>query len=127
MANSKFTLLTTFEYSTEAQLIKSKLESEGIITMLKDEATIDSDPLISQAIGGVKLYVRNDHAEWALAIYNDIREYEKDNSGNAIHCTNCNSTRILIAPPQEGNFLLMLFPFFEKKKYICNECNTVFK
>ena len=49
-----YTILTTFPYSTEAQITKSKLEAEGIKVMLLDEKTIDSDPLISQAIGGVK-------------------------------------------------------------------------
>lgn len=125
--NDNYILLESFEYSTEAQLIKSKLESEGIVTMLMDEATVDSDPLISNAIGGVKLLVRKDHAEWALDVYNDIRLYEKDENGNSMQCTNCNSERILIAPPKEGNFLWMLFPFFEKKRYICTSCKTIFK
>jgi len=44
---STFTTLAVFEYSTEAHLIKSKLDSEGIRTLLFDEKTIDSDPLIS--------------------------------------------------------------------------------
>ncbi|WP_347173255.1 hypothetical protein [Polaribacter uvawellassae] len=52
-----YIILAVFEYSTEAQLLKSKLDSEGIRTMLMDEKTIDSDPLLSQAIGGVKLLI----------------------------------------------------------------------
>lgn len=121
------TILAVFEYSTEAQLIKSKLDSENIGTMLMDESTIDTDPMISQAIGGVKLLVHNDDLDKAISIYNDIREYEKDDNGASIHCPECKSTRILVAPPQRKNVFYMLFPFFESRKLICNDCKTIFK
>ena len=52
-----FTTIATFPYSSEAQIVKGKLQSEGIQVYLADEYTIDSDPLISQAIGGVKIQV----------------------------------------------------------------------
>ena len=122
-----YTILAVFEYSTEAQLIKSKLDSEGIKTMLMDEKTIDSDPLISQAIGGVKLLVHNDDIEKASKVYNQIRRYEKDEAGNNIVCPNCKSTRVLVAEAQRKSFFFMLFPFFESRKYICNDCKTIFK
>jgi len=124
--NDNYKLLDTFEFSTEAQLIKSKLDSQGVSTMLMDEKTIDSDPLISQAIGGVKLLVLNEDSEKALKIYNTIRDYVKDSNGNPIHCTNCESTQILIAPLERKNIFYMLFPFFEKTKHICNNCKTIF-
>ncbi|MEH6534837.1 MAG: DUF2007 domain-containing protein [Psychroserpens sp.] len=121
-----YTILTTFPYSTEAQITKSKLEAEGISVMLLDEKTIDSDPLISQAIGGVKLLVANDDFEKALNIYNEIRPYEVDTNGNPIQCPSCNSNHILIAPLERKNLFYMLFPFFEKTKHICNDCKTIF-
>ncbi|MFD2916768.1 putative signal transducing protein [Psychroserpens luteus] len=121
-----YKVLTAFPYSTEAQITKSKLESEGITVMLLDEKTVDSDPLISQAIGGVKLLVADDDFEKALQIYNEIRPYEVDANENPIHCPSCNSTHILIAPLERKNLFYMLFPFFEKTKYICNNCKTIF-
>ena len=121
-----FITLAVFEYSTEANLIKSKLDFENIRTRLLDEKTIDSDPLISQAVGGVKLQVHNDDAQKALEIYNTIRKYRKDINGNDIHCKECNSTQILVAPAQRKNIFYMLFPFFEKTRYICNDCKTIF-
>lgn len=121
-----FTTLAVFEYSTEANLIKSKLDFENIRTRLLDEKTIDSDPLISQAVGGVKLQVHNDDAQKALDIYNTIRKYRKDVDGNDIHCKQCNSTQILVAPAQRKNIFYMLFPFFEKTMHICNDCKTIF-
>lgn len=121
-----YTILTTFPYSTEAQITKSKLEGEGISVMLLDEKTVDSDPLISQAIGGVKLLVSDSDFEKALKIFNDIRPYEVDVNGNSIYCPSCNANRILIAPLERKNLLFMLFPFFEKTKHICNDCKTIF-
>ncbi len=124
---NEHTILAVFEYSTEAQVVKSKLDSENIRTMLMDEKTIDSDPLLSQAIGGVKLLVHNDDLDKASIVYNEIRTYEKDNNGNAINCPNCNSQKILVAEAQRKTFFFMLFPFFESRKLICNDCKTVFK
>ncbi len=123
----KYTVLEIFEFSSEAQVIKSKLEAEDIDAVLMDEKTIDSDPLISQAVGGVKLLVYNEDLQKARAIYDGIRHYHKDEEGNDIHCPQCNSTRILVAPLERKNMFYMLFPFFEKTRYICNDCNTIFK
>lgn len=122
-----YVILAVFEYSTEAQLVKSKLDSEKIQTMLMDEKTIDTDPMISQAIGGVKLLVHNKDLEKASVIYNEIRGYEKDKKGNNIHCIKCSSIKILVAPLQRKNVFYMLFPFFETRKFICNDCKTIFK
>ena len=124
--NESYTILAVFNYSTEANLVKSKLDSEDIRTMLMDEKTVDSDPLISQASGGVKLQVHNDDLEKAWNIYNEIRTYKKDENENDIHCINCNSTKILAAPASRKNIFYMLFPFFEKTKLICTNCKTVF-
>jgi len=121
-----YTILTTFPYSTEAQITKSKLEDEGISVMLLDEKTVDSDPLISQAIGGVKLLVSDNDLEKAIIIFNEIRPYELDDDGNPLFCPSCNSNHILIAPLERKNLFLMLFPFFEKTKHICNDCKTIF-
>jgi hypothetical protein len=122
-----YTVLAIFEYSTEAQLVKSKLDSEEIKTMLMDEKTIDTDPLLSQEIGGVKLLVHNSDLEKASAVYNEIRTYQKDVEGNDMHFKKCNSVKILAAPPQHKNVFYMLFPFFESRKFICNDCKTIFR
>ncbi|WP_298782298.1 DUF2007 domain-containing protein [uncultured Polaribacter sp.] len=124
--NENYTILAVFEYSTEAHVTKSRLDAEGFETMLMDEKTIDSDPLISNAIGGVKLLVHKNDFHKAFDIYNEIRTYQKDKNENDIICVNCSSSRILIAPIQRKNIFYMLFPFFEKTKHICNDCKTIF-
>jgi len=124
--NDNYTILAVFDYSTEAHVTKSKLDSEGCKTMLMDEKTIDTDPLISNAIGGVKLLVHKNDFNKALEIYTEIRTYQKDKNGNDLFCPNCNSNHILVAPIQRKNIFYMLFPFFEKTKHICNSCKTIF-
>ncbi|MFT6755804.1 MAG: hypothetical protein ACJAV9_001292 [Urechidicola sp.] len=124
--SSLFTTLAVFDYTIEAKLVKSKLDSEGIRTQLLDEKTIDSDPLISQTIRVVKLQVHNEDVDKALKIYNDIREYKTFKNGDEIHCPKCNSTRILDVSAKRKNIFYMLFPFFEKSRSICNDCKTVF-
>lgn len=124
--NSKYEILAVFEYSTEAHVTKSKLDSEGIQTMLMDEKTVDSDPLISNAIGGVKLLVHKKDWHKAVEIYDEIRTYAKDENGNEIQCVSCDSTKVLVAPAARKNLFFALFPFFERRKFVCNHCKTVF-
>ena len=110
--NNNYKIIAVFEYSTEAHLTKSKLDSEGLQTMLMDEKTIDSDPLISNAIGGVKLLVYKDDFEKALEVYNEIRSYQKDRNGNNFSCPNrnfnCTNTK--------KNVFYVLSLFFKNRK-----------
>ena len=124
--NSNYNILAVFEYSTEAHVTKSKLDSEGIQTILMDEKTVDSDPLISNAIGGVKLLVHKKDWDKAVIIYDEIRKYATDDNGDKIECVSCSSTKILVAPATRKNLFFALFPFFERRKYKCNQCKTVF-
>ena len=124
--NDNYTILDVFEYSAEASVMKAKLDSEGIKTMFMDEKTIDSDPLLSQAIGGVKLLVLKEHLAKAIEIYNEIRTYVKKENGEDMICPSCQSNWILVAPLRRKNIFFMLFPFFERKRHICNKCKTVF-
>ena len=124
--HDNYTVLDIFEYSAEAQVAKTKLEAEGLQMMLMDEKTVDSDPLISQAIGGVKLLVHNDDVKDARRIYSRIRTYITDENDQLFTCPNCSSNKILIAPLQRKNMFYMLFPFFEKTRKQCTVCNTIF-
>ncbi len=125
--SNKYTILDTFDYTAEAQVVKLRLEMERIQVFLVDEKTIDSDPLTSQAIGGVKLQVFTEDVERAMIIYNEIRTYARDIDENPIFCTACNSSKTLAAPRERKNIFYMLFPFFEKTRYVCLDCKKVFK
>ena len=122
----KFSTMATFEYPADAQIIKGKLESEGIPVFLKDENTLNSDPIISDAIGGVKLQVYTKDKERALEIYNQIRAYALDDYGEPIVCPNCKAQKSEAYYERKGIFY-KLFPFFEKRKYKCLNCGIITK
>ncbi len=122
----EFYMLGAFEYAADVQIIKGKLESEGIPVFLRDENTLNSDPLISNAIGGVKLQVYTRDKDKALEIYNEIRNYSLDDNGNPVVCPNCKAQKSEVYYERKGIFY-KLFPFFEKQKYRCLNCNIITK
>jgi hypothetical protein len=130
-----FKTIARFQYSSEAQIIKGRLEADGIEVFLSDHLTIDTDPLISNAIGGVKLKVLSHQSEQALEILDSIRKYSMDDEGNSIVCPNCKSEKIeLFSTIKDAKSLIwfifgVLFsslPFYTKHKYRCEACQTEF-
>lgn len=122
----KFYTIAAFEFPADVQIVKGKLESEGIPVFLKDENTLNSDPIISNAIGGVKLQVYTKDKKQALAIYNEIRAYAIDDNGDPIVCPNCKAQKSEAYYERKGIFY-KLFPFFEKRKYRCLSCEIITK
>lgn len=120
----KFHHLASFEYVADVQILKGKLESEGIPVFLRDENTLNSDPLISNAIGGVKLLVYSQDKDRALEIYNEVRAYALDENGDPITCPNCKASKSEVYYNRKGVFY-KLFPFFEKRKYKCLNCGMI--
>ncbi|WP_397363944.1 putative signal transducing protein [Olleya sp. R77988] len=130
-----FKTIAKFQYTAEAQIIKGRLESEGIQVFLSDNITIDTDPLVSNAIGGVKLKVLAKDAMQAQHILESINKYSVDDDGNAIHCPNCNSQEVAMFSTIKDfksffafvfGFLFGSLPFYSKDKYRCDNCNTEF-
>lgn len=121
---TKFYQLASFEYVADVQIVKGKLESEGIPVFLRDENTLNSDPLISNAIGGVKLQVYFRDKDRAIEIYNEIRAYVVDKDGKPKVCPNCKAEKLDPYYNQKGVFY-KLFPFFEKRKYKCLNCGII--
>mgnify|MGYP003677726930 CR=1 FL=1 len=130
-----FKTIAKFQYSSEAQIIKGRLEFEGIDVFLSDNFTIDTDPLVSNAIGGVKLKVLTKDALKAQDILDSISKYSLDDEGNSIHCPNCNSNKVQLYSTIKDfkaffsfiiGFLSGTLPFYAKDKYRCEICNHEF-
>lgn len=64
----KFITIAVFPLPQNAYIIQSRLEAEGIPVFLKDELTVQTDNFLSNAIGGVKLQVRENDIEAAINI-----------------------------------------------------------
>lgn len=63
-----WTTVISFTYPQDAYLAKGKLESEGIEVILKDELTTQVNNFYSNAIGGVKLLIKETDVETATLI-----------------------------------------------------------
>ena len=111
--SSKLVTIATFEYVADLQILRLKLASEGIQVFVKDENTLNSDPLISHAIGGAKFQVFSEDVEKALLIYGTIRDYAVGDNGLPIICPNCKAQKSETYYDRK-NIFYKLFPFFEK-------------
>jgi DNA-directed RNA polymerase subunit RPC12/RpoP len=130
-----FVTIARFQYSSEAQIIKGRLEADGIEVFLRDNITIDTDPLVSNAIGGVKLKVLAKDEKEARAILNAINAYSLDDDGEAIVCPNCKEHHIALYSTIADFKSLMSFligfvsgtlPFSTRYQYKCEDCKTEF-
>ena len=132
---SKFHKIAVYQYTAEALLFKGKLESEGIEVFLQDENTINTDPLLSNAIGGVKLLVRKEDVMFAKQILNLIPDYSVDEHGDLLKCPKCGAATIEYLTTVSDfkslfsfvfGLLLNIFPFYTKYKYRCERCKFEF-
>lgn len=130
-----FELVAVYQYSSEAMIFKGKLESEGVEVYLKDNYTVDANPLYSTAIGGVKLLVsKKDYAK-AMEIISEVSEYSFDDQNELMKCPKCGTPQInMVTSIRDFKSLLVyvfsiligFIPFYSKHKYKCNECNFEF-
>jgi len=69
--------IISFTYPHEAHIVKGKLESEDIPVQITDEITAQVNTFYSNAIGGVKLQVQENHYERAYQILIDAGYIQK--------------------------------------------------
>jgi DNA-directed RNA polymerase subunit RPC12/RpoP len=80
----------SFDNYIYANILLSRLKDAGIDCYLKDENTITIDPLLSPAIGGMKLMVHpSDHAR----VNQLLDEYENEFL-RTVSCPNCKKNNI---------------------------------
>lgn len=127
--------IANYQFSSEAYLFKGKLESEGIEVFLQNENTINTDPLLSTALGGVKLFVNSEDVLQSRQILDSIPEYSVDDKGELLSCPNCCSQKMIMTTTIKDikSFLAFIYglltlsmPLFSKQKYKCESCNFEF-
>lgn len=153
MEIEKFITVLTATYGYEIAVIRGRLESEDITCFVKDELTVQVNPFYSNAIGGVKLQVKESDLNHAVKILKETGYIKDDNfcSSNDFVCLtdgceeqynpnnkeitvcpNCGSDEVVQTKKAGWLFLItsLLFmyptPFF-KKKYCCLDCTQEFK
>lgn len=131
-----FELIGTYQYSSEAIIFKGKLESEGIEVFMRDNYTVDANPLYSNAIGGVKLFVSKKDYSKAKEIITQVSKYSLDENNKLLKCPNCEAEQIDMVTSIKDFKSLFAFifstlflgtlPFYSKYKHKCNKCNFEF-
>lgn len=121
----------TFDTSVNAHLFRIELENEGIESFIYDEETITMDPLLSNAIGGIKVKINRTDIERTKEF---LAKREEENNPP---CPNCESKHIntnfrsfkstLGIVSAITAFLFMIFPPLFKTVNKCLDCNHEFE
>jgi len=133
MEEEKFKFLRRFQYSSEAIIYQGKLESHGIEVFMRDNNIVDSNPLYSNAVGGVKMFVKTEDVAKATEILNEVSLFSVDDDNKLIKCPECGTEQVeleisidriksLIKVLILGAFAL----FSTKYKYTCQICKHEF-
>ena len=119
-------VIRTFDNYFSANIMLTKLRDVGVQCFLKDEYTVTIDPLLSNAIGGIKLVVRKEDMLFALQV---MRGFDDDYK-NAVQCPKCGSHDIVLVPKSGvENFLTALstwlfsaYALSAENVYECTQC-----
>lgn len=116
----------TFDNYFQANLVMLRLQDAGLECWLKDEYTVTLDPLLTNAVGGIKLVVKDSDAPLAL---NMIAQIEEEYRNNAV-CPRCNTPGLnYISKPGAKNILTAVLAWLfgdyaltTEKVYQCAKC-----
>lgn len=126
-----FVVVWSYDNYIPAHIAQGRLKEDGIECWLKDENTVTIDPILSNAIGGIKLMVPENEAKKAWEILNGLRVEHK----KIIACPNCGSHNMeLVSTPRKAmNWLSAITTFFlgdyaltTDKVYHCFDCKKEF-
>jgi len=130
----KLVTLKVFHDYFEANLVKSRLEYEGITCFLWDENITSIDRIYHAAMGGIKLNVPALEVERAVAVLNEIENTSLESSdGKILKCPDCQSIKIALRSPKLKGFQLFLFilqallaltPIKLNQVYRCDDCGA---
>lgn len=116
----------TFDNYFSASIILTRLQSEGIECYLKDEHTVTIDPILTNAIGGIKLVVKEADA----AIVNKrLEEYHFQYMQSAT-CPKCGANNFTqVTQKDAANYLTAIFTWLFSNyavavnyAYQCSNC-----
>lgn len=120
-------VVRSFDNYIDANIILSKLEQEGVQCFLQDEFTVTIDPILTNAIGGIKLVVPQQQAEEAKSL---LVQFDAEKRAQ-LKCPACHSHNIelITNPRRSGNWLSALLSFSlasyavgVKQVYHCFDC-----
>ena len=127
-----YIILYSFDNYINANLRMMQLQEEGINCWLKDEYTVTIDPILTNAIGGIKLMVHESQIDRAADLLRTMINKEKENRP----CPNCKSLNVeyIVSNRKPSNWFSAIFTFLigdyaigANKVYHCFDCGTEFE
>jgi len=105
-----FVILQSFNNYLDAHLLMAKLESEDIQCLLQDENTVTLYPILTNAVGGIKLFVNKNDLSRARQIFWEV----ENNRKKTIECPKCKGHNIeLVSTPRKAaNWFSAILTFF---------------
>ncbi len=127
----EFIPVKTFDSYITANIWLGKLQDAGINCYLKDEYTVTIDPILTNAIGGIKLCVDVEQLEECRELVFAFEQQDKQKQ----QCPNCSSLNVsYINKPGPKNWFtaIAMWAFASyavsaaKHVYHCFDCGTEF-
>ena len=119
-----FVLLNVYDNYVSAHIAMGRLQEDGINCWLKDENTVTIDPILTNAVGGIKLMVPSVQAERAVDILRML-----DQKNKALNpCPNCASHNVeLVTTPRKASnwasaFIGLFFTSYAMSVEKVNHC-----
>ncbi len=128
----EYVQLRSFDNYIEANIVLNMLQHSNINCHLKDEHVITIDPLLSPAIGGMKLMVHHAHVERAW----DLMDEAEQQYLQSISCPVCKAhalTTISVTKKHRCKLAALAYMLLNgqsvevKKVYKCTACGYDFK
>ncbi|MBL4657090.1 MAG: hypothetical protein JKX73_03760 [Flavobacteriales bacterium] len=129
--------IRTFTYDHESLAYESRLEAEGIFYLMKDQMTTTIDPLLSNAIGGIRLQILKRDVDQVAAILNEIDKYKREIEEESEiifegkkfektmeECPECGKENIFM---ESYTLWKSLMNTFSKRTHYCDDCEHQWK
>jgi predicted RNA-binding Zn-ribbon protein involved in translation (DUF1610 family) len=111
-------ILKTFDNYFSANITLTRLQDTGINCFLVDEYTVTIDPILSNAIGGIKLAIDTNDAQIAASM---LAKFDEEYMKAAV-CPTCGKHEIISVPKQgAGNFLTAILTWLFSSYAVAGE------
>lgn len=128
--NVKYIHLTTLTFPHEVEMLRTMLDSDGVETFSEGDHIVSAIPVLSNGVGGIKVWIKEVDLEEALSTLSRYKEsqriVEDEKSKNCPHCDSENVRReknsvifVIFLILTIGG-LSFLYPW---NRYKCNDCD----
>ena len=94
--------IRTFQNYFSASILLTKLRDAGIQCYLKDEHTVTINPLLTNAVGGIKLVINKEDSQ---EVFELLQQFDEDYSRSAV-CPKCGSHTIELVPKRTASNMI---------------------